>query len=224
MRRELVHQLIAKYKGTGSPLRIIDIGCGAGLLTKELEVYGPTIGIDPSEQAVTFTQSRGLSNVRLGSAEATGCAASEFDVVVCLDVLEHLREDEQGIQEVQRILKPGGVGIIFVPAFKFLWSVTDEVSHHYRRYRKSELEQKFSSAGFQILRSSYFNTILFPLIALIRVTVRFLHIRITSEAETGDGIVNKILYKIFGFERTLLKHTDFSFGVSIMYVIQKPFP
>ena len=220
VRRHLVHDLIHAYT-KGASLAILDIGCGTGALTKELERYGSATGIDFSQQAVDFCRSRGVKDVRLGSVEATGCAPDSFDAVLCLDVLEHLPDDETGIAEIHRVLKPGATAIIFVPTFQSLWSVTDEVSLHFRRYRLPVLLEKFERLGFTIERKSYFNTFLFPLIALVRISVRLLHIKMESEAETGDGMLNKILYFIFDIERRCLKFINFPFGVSGMIVAKK---
>lgn len=221
VRRELVHDILLNYFGHRTNLRLIDIGCGTGALTKELEQYGECTGIDFSEQAVDFCRARGVRDVRLGSVEATGFEANTFDVVLCLDVLEHIPNDTKGIAEIKRILKPGGVAIIFVPVFTFLWSVTDELSHHYRRYRLPELTEKFRTEDFVLLRKSYFNTFLFPFIALVRVIIRLLGIPTNSEMETGNGMVNAFLYRIFTLERRLLRHMNFPFGVSGMLVIRK---
>lgn len=221
VRRELVHDILKKYCGGSTNMRLVDIGCGTGALTKELEQYGDCVGIDISPQAVEFCKSRGVRSVRVGNAEKTDCAPGSIDAVICLDVLEHLPDDTKGIAEIKQILKPGGIAIIFVPTFMLLWSITDEVSHHYRRYRLPEIEDKFRSADLTILRSSYFNTLLFPLIAFVRVSVRLLHINMHSEAETGNGLVNTVLYQIFAFERRLLAYVNFPFGVSGMLIIKK---
>lgn len=217
----MVHDIIRKHSKSMANLSIADIGCGTGALTKELEQYGSCVGIDMSQDAIDFCSSRGVTALRLGSAEHTGITEGSLDIVVCLDVLEHLDNDMLGIEEMRRILKPDGIGIIFVPAFMFLWGVTDELGQHRRRYRLPEISNKFVRAGFTTLKQSYFNTLLFPLIALVRVSVRLLHISIKSEAETGTGAVNAILYQIFSFERMLLRHMRFPFGVSIMLVVKK---
>jgi SAM-dependent methyltransferase len=221
VRRELVHDILLNYFGNQTHLRLVDIGCGTGALTKELERYGECTGIDFSEKALDFCRSRGVRDVQIGTVEATGFEANTFDVVLCLDVLEHIPNDTKGIAEIKRILKPGGVAIIFVPVFTFLWSVTDELSHHYRRYRLPELTEKFRTEDFVLLRKSYFNTFLFPLIALVRIIVRLLGIPTSSEMETGNGMVNAFLYRIFTLERRLLRHMNFPFGVSGMLVIRK---
>lgn len=221
VRREMVHDILSSYFGNRTDLRLADIGCGTGALTKELERYGNCIGIDISPQAIAFCRSRGVRDLQLGNAEATGCEADTFDAVVCLDVLEHLRDDTKGIAEIGRILKLGGIAIIFVPAFKCLWGVTDETSHHYRRYRLTEIEKKFLAERFTILRKSYFNTMLFPLIALIRIPVRLLRIPMRSETVAGNAFINEILYRIFRLERRLLQSISFPIGVSVLLVVKK---
>lgn len=220
-RRAIVHDIINANFEKPSNLQLADIGCGTGTLTKELEQYGTCLGIDTAQKAIDYCNTRGVVNLRLGSAEATGCPTNSMDVVLCLDVLEHLDDDMLGIEEIKRILKPNGIGIIFVPAFMFLWGVTDELGQHRRRYRLPEIADKFTDAQFTIQKKSYFNTLLFPLIALVRVSVRLLRISIKSEAETGTGIVNALLYRVFTFERILLRHMQFPFGVSIMLVVKK---
>jgi SAM-dependent methyltransferase len=221
VRRELVHDILSVNFSKRTDLHTADIGCGTGALTKELERYGECTGIDFSEQAVDFCIARGVRNVRVGSAEKTGLESDSLDALVCLDVLEHLPDDTKGIEEIRRILKPEGIAIIFVPCFMFLWGPTDKVSHHYRRYRLSELAKKISPENFTILRQSYFNTLLFPLIALVRMTVRLLHIKIESDIVMGSGTTNILLYRIFTFERWLLRYTNFPFGVSGMFVLKK---
>ena len=223
MRREFVHDIINKFFPTRKDLMIADIGCGGGALTKEMEVHGTCVGVDPSEQALEFCRTRGISELVLGSAEHTGLLGDKFDVVTCLDVLEHLENDNGAIDEIHRLLKVGGVGIIFVPAFMFLWGATDESSRHFRRYRMPELARKFDGAQFHILQKSYFNTLLFPLIALLRITVRLFSIHTKSEVGMGNSVTNEILYRIFSIERFLLRCTNLPFGVSAM-LMQKIIP
>ncbi|HEY9585283.1 MAG TPA: class I SAM-dependent methyltransferase [Candidatus Paceibacterota bacterium] len=221
VRRELIHDVLSNYVGKRSDLHLADVGCGTGALSTELERYGQYVGIDMSPQAVEFCKSRGARDVRIGTAEATGCTSNTFDVVTCLDVLEHIPDDTKGIAEIHRILKLGGIAIIFVPTFMFLWGATDKISHHHRRYRLPELVKKFEAEGFTILRQSYFNTLLFPAIAFMRIGVRLLHIQMESDMITGSGMLNTVLYKIFTLERRLLRHINFPFGVSGMLVARK---
>lgn len=103
----------------------------------------------------------------------------------------------------------------------FSGGVTDELSHHYRRYRLPELAAKISPKEFTILRQSYFNTFLFLPIAFVRLTMRLLGIKMESDTTTEAGAVNTILYQIFALERKLLLHMNFPFGVSGMLIVRK---
>ncbi len=221
VRREIVHDIISKNCSQTANLRIADIGCGGGALAKEMEHYGVCTGVDPSQESLDSCRKRGLSDVVLGTAENTGLPDNAYDVVTCLDVLEHLEKEDGAIAEIHRILKVGGVGIVFVPAFMFLWGTTDVSSHHYRRYRLPEIVEKLEGVDFEILKKSYFNTLLFPLIAFFRISVRILSINVDSEVSMGNSFTNEILYQIFSFERRLLRHTNLPFGVSAMVIVRK---
>lgn len=223
VRREMIHYFIGRYKKE-KKLAILDMGCGTGALLGELTRYGEVSGMDFSEKAVNFARERGMRDVILGRAESLPFESDKFDVVLALDVLEHVEQDGRAIQELYRVLKPGGIAIIFVPAFMFLWGVTDEVSQHFRRYTKPELVGKVSAAGFDTLRVTYFNFFLLPLVFLVRAFNRRLPEQYKPEHETdiGSGIMNGILYTIFKFESWLLRVVNYPFGVSVALVGRKP--
>ncbi|HEX8994204.1 MAG TPA: class I SAM-dependent methyltransferase, partial [Candidatus Paceibacterota bacterium] len=163
VRRELVSRLLGQIqkKRGGTPLHILDVGCGTGLLMQEMQQFGQIEGVDMSERAVAYCRERNLNPV-VGSADSLPFPDGSFDVVVMLDVLEHLEDDSIGAREIYRILKPGGIAIVTVPAFMFLWGDTDEIGNRYRRYSRTQLLSRLREAGLQIDRSTYFNTLLFP--------------------------------------------------------------
>ncbi|MCK4553665.1 class I SAM-dependent methyltransferase, partial [Candidatus Parcubacteria bacterium] len=136
-RRIIIKQLIKKYIQKIRP-KILDVGCGTGLLFKELQQYADVYGIDSSPSSINFCVKRGLSNIKLGDATAIPHDDNFFDIVLALDLLEHIKDDNLAIQEIKRVVRKEGIIIIFVPAFKFLWGITDEISSHYRRYRKKD--------------------------------------------------------------------------------------
>lgn len=217
----MVHDLISKYFLGETKLNILDVGCGTGALLRELDQYGNVQGLDFSPRAVSFCKERGLLNVEQGSATEIRYENKTFDLVLALDVLEHIKDDRKALSEINRVLKPGGIAIIFVPAFMFLWGVTDERSQHERRYTLRELKEKTKNAGFGVIRASYFNTFLFLPIAFLRIFVRIFKIKIKSENELGSPQTNELFYKIFNSERKLLNRVDFPFGVSAMVICQK---
>src|SRR3989344_1275265 len=172
VRRELAKKLIAIYAGKGGGLHILDIGCGTGALMTELASLGEVEGVDASEIAIEYCRSRGLTRVRVGSAEALPYPEGTFDIVLALDVLEHVRDDRVAIAEIRRVLKQGGAAVIFVPAFRFLWGAIDELGEHFRRYTLRELRAKLAESGFGVRYSSYFNFFLFLPILFVRKLVR----------------------------------------------------
>lgn len=222
VRRELVRKLIASYaKERRRPLRILDIGCGMGALMKELQEFGEVSGVDVSPRAIAYCRERGLTDVTLGDAAKLPYHDDTFDIVVILDVLEHIPDDSAGCMELRRVLKTNGRAIVAAPAFMFLWSVTDVVSHHYRRYTRRELVDKVWSAGLRPIYASYFNTFLFPAIAIVRLLVRIFRIPLKSESGIEGRLGNSIFYGIFSLEARMIPQVSFPFGVSILVIAEK---
>ena len=221
VRRHIVGSILrTKAQKYSRPLNILDIGCGTGLLMKEMGRYGQVEGVDISERAVAYCKQRGLSPV-VGSADALPFKDNTFDIAVILDVLEHLPDDKKGCEELYRVLAQGGSAVIAVPAFMFLWSVTDEVSNHYRRYTKKEIIACLKTAGFSIERATYFNTFLFLPILAVRSAVRLFRIPMKSENTVGGPLINTSLYSIFSAESKLLPYVNYPFGVSILIIASK---
>lgn len=222
VRRNMVFSLVKQYGfNFGKDIKILDAGCGTGLLLKELKEIGVCCGIDISQKAADFCKKRGIINVHVADVVNIPHPDNKFDMVIALDVLEHIKIDEEAIREIYRVLKPQGVAIIAVPAFMFLWGVTDIISHHNRRYTLSELRKKVKKENFSIIRASYFNTFLFPFIALVRLVVRWLRVPVKSEGGKSKGIVNSVLFLVFYVESILLRYVNFPFGVSAMIICKK---
>jgi SAM-dependent methyltransferase len=179
-----------------------------------LSAFGDVAGVDISADAIEFCRQRGLTDVRLGAAESLPYEDESFDLVTALDVVEHLDDDVGGLREMRRILRPGGHALLFVPTFMWLWGVQDEVSHHRRRYRLSELRRAATEAGFEVERSTYANiTFLLP-VFVIRLLMRITGMKIDSEARINIPAFNGIFARIFGAEAAVLRFMNFPIGVS----------
>lgn len=220
VRRKIVKRLINQYVNNEN-IKILDVGCGTGQLMKELKDVGEIYGIDFSVHAIDFCRKRGLVEVKQGSATSIPYGDNSFDVILALDLLEHVEDDHEAIKEMKRVVKDKGIFIIFVPAFNFLWGRSDEIGKHFRRYSKERLLKVIKQNDLEVLRFSYFNFILFLPIALIRLIIRILKIKIQSENNTKFGFINKMLYYIFLFESFMLQRTNFPFGVSMLVVCKK---
>ena len=194
--------------------RILDVGCGTGANLLMLSKYGDAEGVDISEDALTFCRDRGLDKVRLGAGEELPYDDGTFDLVTALDVVEHMDNDLAGLKEMRRVLRPGGHVLLFVPTFMFLWGLQDDVSHHRRRYRLSELRRVLEEAGFEIERTTYANITFFFPILLIRQLMRVTGIKAESENNINVTAMNGVLGKLLGAESLILKYMNLPFGVS----------
>jgi SAM-dependent methyltransferase len=152
--------------------RVLDAGCGSGRTLDELGHYGHASGVDISQDAVDTARSRGHQDVRIGAIEEMPFDDASFDLVTCLDVVEHTPDDRRSLGELRRVTRPGGLLLVTVPAYQSLWSSHDEVNLHYRRYRSGTLQTAATDAGWAPVRDSYFNSLLLPPAAVVRLAER----------------------------------------------------
>lgn len=205
----------------GSPLNILDVGCGTGANLEMLAQFGKAEGVDVSAEALTFCRERGLTNVKQGQAEALPYDDNSFDLVTGLDVVEHLDNDLAGLKEMGRVLRRDGRALLFVPAFMFLWGVQDDVSNHRRRYTLKGLKRVVREAGFEVERATYVNLSFFAPILLGRLLMRATRLRPESENNLTIGFLNGVLGKLLGAESVPLRYLNFPFGVSIICVARR---
>src|SRR3989344_7179389 len=209
VRRLIVFDQIEKCaRLPAEKVKILDFGCGSGYLVGELAKLGyNSFGIDNFDEAIEYGKQRGIKNLSVTLDAKTDYENKFFDIVLALDVLEHLGDEGPALKEIERILCPGGVLIITVPAFKFLWGVQDEVSHHYRRYTLPKLLETIRKlSNLSVVQKTYFNTFLFVPIALVRLFSRWFKIKSReSDFDINGPILNKIFFWIFNFERFLLR-------------------
>jgi SAM-dependent methyltransferase len=203
-------------------LEILDIGCGSGLMLNSLEKIGKTSGMDMSDDAIAFSQKIFSGTVKKGLLPNNIPYDKEsFSLITALDVIEHVEDDRATLKAIWERLEYGGRAVITVPACMFLWSEHDVQNEHKRRYSLTELRIKLLEIGFKIDKISYFNTLLFPLIATARI------IHNIFKSTKGGGIdlpsapVNFILEKIFSLEKFILRFVDMPIGVSVIAVVRK---
>lgn len=227
-RRDIVLGLLARFAPVTRPVRVLDIGCGTGMILKALGRFGDVFGIDPDEQAIVYSRSKikDPSRVRQGQLPDRLPTDQRFEIVTLLDVLEHVEDDVGSLRAIQNVLAPAGILFVTVPAFPFLWSGHDEINQHKRRYTVDELRQKLQRAGFKILKCSYFNTLLFPLAMAFKMYTRMRWgYAPRAHMETVPGpLINISLRRIFTFERFLLPQVDLPFGVSLLAIASSDRP
>ncbi len=120
------------------------------------------------------------------------------------------------------LVKPGGRLIVTAPAHPWLWSSHDVAHHHHRRYRQGSFRDLLDGAGLEIGRLSYFNTALFPAIALARLLKPVFGGRANDDEMAGPRWLNRVLHQVFAAEANWLRHADLAFGVSLFAVARRP--
>ena len=145
---------------------------------------------------------------------------NHYDFILVADVIEHIKRPKSTLLFLKKILKKNGYILITVPAYQFLFSKKDEKLGHFRRYDKKSLLNEI--INFKVVKVSYFNTLLYPLIATITLWNKFFKIDYIKDVEkTPNLFLNNLFYIIFSIESFLLKFFNLPFGVSIYIIIKK---
>lgn len=203
-RRTLIDKMLSLYLPTHSILELLDVGAGSGKNMTLLTPYGRVQGLDPFPQNGT--------NIIKGRAENLPFVSGRFDSVTAFDVLEHIEDEQAALQEMIRVLKPKGFLFLTVPAGPHLWSDHDVVNGHYRRYTKETLQVLLNDASLQLLKLTYFNTLLYPLAAFSR---KWRH---RDDLKLPPLLLNHFLERVFTLEASLLATRDLPYGLSLLAV------
>ncbi|MEI6288247.1 MAG: class I SAM-dependent methyltransferase [bacterium] len=206
----------------GQKLKVLDVGCGTGAILQLLEDQGyDATGIDFSEIAVDYCQDKKL-NVLKGSAEKLIFSDSTFDVIVAMDLLEHLKNDLVAVEEFRRVLKPGGLAIIAVPAHPSLFSIHDEELQHYRRYGRKQFLDLFNH-GWTVEKISWIHGLILLPIMFKRFLAKVGFIKGQSSDVRPVGkiteVVLNVLYKVELFYYKIFGRLPF--GLSLLLVVRK---
>ena len=202
---------------------MLEAGCGTGGNLAMLARFGKLEAFELDEEARAIAQTKQPIAVKYGMLpDGIPFSPGTFDVVTAFDVIEHVEQDLASLTMLAQQLSPGGRLIMTVPALPWLWSRHDETHHHYRRYTRQSLLATLRQAGLHPLRVSYFNTLLFPFIAGLRVLRKHLHLKETADDAMPGAGMNAVLKAIFGAESALIGRFNFPIGVSLMAVAERP--
>lgn len=228
-RKEIIWQILNYFtKEKINTLKMLDIGCGNGNITRFLKTKGINMeGADASLSALNFCKKRAdIPLYQIDPKKQTLPFLSEnYDIVGLFDVLEHIEKDQSLLNEVFRICKKKGKIIITVPANEYLWSYFDIISGHKRRYSKNNLAAKMEKAGFKIEKISFYMFFLLPFIFFRKL--EFLanknkNGRFDSLPEIKTfPIINDLFFLILKLEKKLLLRLDLPFGSSIICIAKK---
>jgi ubiquinone/menaquinone biosynthesis C-methylase UbiE len=220
-----LHRLIFQTLETELPdwrdKEILDAGCGTGAILQGLGNPAGNVGIDLAPAAIEFCRQRGLKNVRQGDICHLPFADASFDAVICSSVIYHqwVGDVDAALREMHRVLRPGGLLIINVPAFRFLRSAHDDAVMTARRFRKPEIRKLLRAQNFTIQRLTYWTTFLFPL-AIVARTLGGSQMGRDFET-TEPSLLQRGFAQIMAFERRLLGRVSFPFGVALLAAARK---
>ena len=209
-RNEVIFSLARKFS-RNQPF--FDIGGGNGCVAHYLQNMGlDTVLIEPGPRGTLNAQKRGIKTIVQSTFEDAGFLPESFNAVGLFDVLEHIEEDLLFMSALNKLITPRGIIYITVPAYDFLWSHEDKAAGHFRRYTISTITKLLSSAGFEIIYSSYFFSILVPAIFALRTIPSMLGIRKstnvqrTQKEHSGKNFfANEILGNLLKLEKSLIR-------------------
>ncbi len=222
-RLQLVLWMLRRYFPTAQ--RLLDVGCGTGFVLEGIRRRYPALDLAGSDVRLTtlVEARRQMPGISFFAADAFALPyESEFDVVVALDVLEHIDDDRAALRALKNVIKPGGGVILTVPQHPWLWSEVDDFSCHRRRYVRSDLEGKVTDAGFEILRRTSLFALTLPLVIASRLVRRPAAFDPAAELKVPT-LLNIGLARLVALERLLVwMGGSVPFGSSLVVVGRRP--
>ena len=224
--QQLIFQTLERELPDWREKAILDAGCGTGAILKRLGNGAGKIGIDFSPDAIAFCRKRGLNNVRQCDIAALPFPDDSFDAVICSSVIYHEWVPDVGavMRELERVLSPGGLLLLIVPAFRFLHSAHDDAVMTARRFRRHEIRSLLTENGFAIRRLTYWTTLLFPLAVLARTLGASKIGRDFPQEGEKRSLLDRVFSGVMEIELSLLRVASLPFGVDLFAVARKPKP
>ncbi|MEM0438069.1 MAG: methyltransferase domain-containing protein [Candidatus Micrarchaeia archaeon] len=208
-RKAVIDSLLSGLRIRGK--RALEVGIGTGNMLGSIKGcgFGMVDGVDVHKNR----HAKGYRHIYWERFEHFR-PAYKYDAIFMFDALEHMHDDREALKRAYLLLKKGGCLVVTVPAIKWLWSKHDEDNMHYRRYELQGLKNTLEKERFLVVRATYFNTLLFPLVVLAR--------------KLGSGglgkvnpILNWLLFELFALERHLVRFFPLPYGASLFVCAKK---
>jgi SAM-dependent methyltransferase len=229
-RADAVRQLQKQLAGRAAPV-ILEIGCSSGFMLRDISQALPhavVVGADVVK-APLYKLAEQMPQTPLLRFDLLQCPlpAASFDAIVLLNVLEHIEDDVRALQQVFRLLKPGGVAIIEVPAGPQLYDAYDKALMHFRRYGMAELVEKLDGTGFGVRRKSHLGCLVYPAFAHVK---RRNQKSPTSNTQALQGVVKQqahstgsslLMKVVMAVEMAMGKYVSYPVGVRCLVTVGK---
>lgn len=208
---------------------IMEIGCSSGFLIRDLAKAFPEaviVGADVVKQPL-YRLAKTLPNIPLIRFDLLQCPLPDqsVDVLIMLNVLEHIQSDVEALEKAFNLLKPGGVLIIEVPAGPSLYDSYDAELQHFRRYSDLDLQTKLVQSGFIIRRRSHLGFILFPAFAVVKLLNKWLTSRkktLVVRKRASNTSTSRLVRIAMKLESKILVNFQLPFGIRALITAQRP--
>lgn len=213
----MIHHLFKR-----KDLSILEIGSGTGACIPTLQQYGTVAVIEPDPICREYLLKHFSVKAIHGSLpdNIPLCSLEKYDLICLFDVLEHIEDDKNALAALKPLLTPNGRIIVTVPAYQWLWSTLDTLSHHKRRYNAKQIHNTVEKTGLMVTRLSYFNCILLPVAIIARKYDKLFMRKTTSGYTTPNKFINFAFKMIFSLEKYILPKFTLPCGLSIFAVLE----
>jgi SAM-dependent methyltransferase len=225
-RRNLLSSMLRQSGGGRKDLKLLEVGAGVGQNVPALLEFGQVDVIEISD--VGLEALRKIGGIRNVMGDPIPFDLKEtYDVIVAMDVVEHIEDDRGALSWMAQHLKPGGLLFATVPAYQWLFSEHDVALHHFRRYTARELKRAFPPS-VEVLRCGYFNSVLFPVAASVRLSKKLVRRNSKEQpARKQSGLmprpVNALFKSVLDSEVwAIRKGLDLPFGLSVYCLAKRP--
>lgn len=220
-REEALVRVLRRRRGSGGRLRILDVGCGDGLFFPRLAEFGEVEGVEPDRELIDPTGMH-ASKIYAAPFDRNFQPGKRYDLLLMLDVLEHLDDAPQALACAYSLLESRGALLLTVPAFRSIWTNHDVLNQHRTRYRRKTLFPMLRNAGFSILESNYWFQWTFPVKFAVRLFEKIFHSQ-PSLPKIPVNWINRFLYGVSRLEQETLGAGGIPFGSTLMvYCIRDP--
>ncbi len=209
------------------PRRVLDIGAGVGGFLPELSGLGQRVHFtefDP--EALGAASARSVAHGVRARAEALPFRDESYDLACLFDVVEHVADDARALDEVARVLRPGGLVVLSVPAHPWLFSRNDVVAGHVRRYTRERLQTLIRGAALELVRCTYANALLFPAIAPAVLASKLVEPLAPGSEHTNLSLklprwADQLCFRAFRAELLLSRRWDLPLGHSLFAIARR---
>jgi len=224
--RRFVAPLLTRAAGNRTDLRILDCGCGTGNNLRMLRAHGRAIGIDLTFSGLAYARRQGERLIARASALTLPFSADTFDLVTSFDVIYAFDDDlaAQALQEVHRVLRPGGHLVLNVAALPILRGNHSILGGEVQRYTRSSLNRHLEDAGFEVVRLTYTNASILPIVAGVRFAQRLSqgqHEVSDVEMTVTIAPINLMLSALLALESVALRVINMPLGSSLLTLARK---